>query len=103
MKTLLYLAFLACFTYSTNINAQSTDTTITFKVKGITCGTDLKMIEESVKDLNGISDFVVAKKGATSNLAISFDPTLVEEKEIRLAIQSTASCKAPDERPYKVK
>ena len=103
MKPLLYLALFACIMISTGAKAQSADTTITFKVKGITCATDLKMIEEKVQALEGVDEFVVTKKGATSTLAISFDAALLKEEQIRLAIEDTPSCEAPDQRPYKVK
>ena len=86
-----------------NTFAQAEDTTITIKVKGITCSTDYKMIESNLEKLGGVNRFQVIKKRATSTFSISFNPEKVSEKEIYAAIEETGSCENPDERPYKVK
>lgn len=83
--------------------AQDSDTTITIKVKGITCTTDYKMIQANVEKLEGVNKFEVGKQGATSTFVINYNPEVVSEEKIYAAIEGTGSCENPDERPYKVK
>ncbi len=85
--------------------SQTTDNTktVTLKVKGITCSTDLKTISASVAELKGVSSCKTGKMGPTSSFVIEFNPALVSEKEINLAIENTAGCKNPNDRPYKIK
>ncbi len=83
--------------------AQEPETTITIKVKGITCSTDYKMIQANVEKLDGVSKFEVGKKGATSTFIINYNSELVSEDKIYAAIEGTGSCENPNERPYKVK
>lgn len=78
-------------------------TVIKLKVKGITCATDLKTISANIKKLKGITVCKAGKAGPTSTFEISYDPTLVTKEEIHKAIEGTAGCHNPDERPYKVK
>ena len=66
-------------------NAQSTDTTITVKVKGISCSSDHNLIKSSVEKIDGVTEFKVKK-----------------EQLIR-AIEGTGSCGNPEEKPYTVK
>ena len=89
--------------FTTNSFAQEADTTITIKVKGITCSTDYKMIQANVEKLGGVSKFEVGKQGATSTFIINYNPDVVSEEKIYAAIKGTGSCENPDERPYKVK
>lgn len=77
--------------------------TISTRVKGITCSTDLKMISANVEKLDGVSACKASKTGPTTTFEIAYNPALVTEKEIYSAIQNTGSCENPDERPYKVK
>lgn len=76
---------------------------LTVKVKGITCGIDLKMISANVEKLEGVSSCEAGKTGPTTTFKISYDPELITDKDIYNAIQNTGSCDDPDKRPYKVK
>lgn len=84
---------------------QSADSLITaiIKVKGITCSMDLKIISANVEKLNGVGSCKPGKHGTTTTFHVKYNPTLISEKEIFLAIENTGSCEKPDERPYKVK
>ena len=67
------------------------------------CATDLEMIQESVEKLEGVSVCKVGKAKATSSLSITYDPRAVKVLDLYGAIEGTASCDNPDEKPYKVK
>lgn len=79
------------------------DSTITIKVKGVTCSNDLKTLADNVKELKGVSDCKPGKMGPTSVFKITYNPALVSTKEIYKAIEDTGGCSDPNERPYKVK
>ena len=110
MKTFktLVLAFVM-IAFSNIIYAQnqtiSTDTnkTVKLKVKGITCSNDLKTISGNVEKLDGVVSCKTGKMGATSSFEVTFNPLLVSEKEINEAIENTAGCEDPNEKPYRVK
>lgn len=92
------------------VNAQTEKTeqtentkTITAKVKGITCGNDLKTLSNNVEKLDGVTSCKAGKAGASTTFNITFDPNVVSEKEIYAAIENTDGCKNPNEKPYKVK
>ena len=97
------MALLLCTAIAPSVKAQTVDTTITIKVKGITCVTDLKMIEASVEKLDGVSKCKAGKQGTTTSFDVQYDPQLVTKKKIFTAIEGTGSCENPDERLYKVK
>ena len=107
-KKLLFAFFLfvACSNKSfaqNDKNASDTATTITIKVKGVTCSNDLKTLATNVKDLRGVSDCKPGKAGPVSEFQISYNPALVSTKEIYKAIENTGGCSDPNDRPYKVK
>lgn len=79
------------------------DSTITIKVKGVTCSNDLKTLADNVKELKGVSDCKPGKMGPTSVFKITFNPALVSTKEIYKTIENTGGCSDPNDRPYKVK
>ncbi|MBL7727339.1 MAG: hypothetical protein JNM68_06640, partial [Dinghuibacter sp.] len=81
----------------------ATDTTITIKVKGVTCKNDLVTLSANVKQLNGVSECKPGKAGAVSAFTITFDASKVTTKEIYKAIEHTEGCSDPKDRPYKVK
>ena len=85
------------------VNAQTADTTVIVKVKGITCATDLKMIQTNVEKLEGVSECKVEKQGATTSFNIKFDPEAIREQDVVAAIEGTGSCENPEVKPYKVK
>ncbi|WP_316753201.1 hypothetical protein [Pedobacter gandavensis] len=107
MFKILLIAVLFCAAIQTKSIAQElksvADTTITIKVKGITCGNDLKTLSENVKVLKGVTDCKPGKAGPVSAFTISFNPTLVDTKKIYQAIENTGGCSDPKEKPYKVK
>jgi copper chaperone CopZ len=84
-------------------NKPQTDSTITIKVKGVTCSNDLKTLADNVKELKGVSDCKPGKMGPTSVFKITFNPALVSTKDIFKAIENTGGCSDPNDRPYKVK
>ena len=49
-------------------NKPLTDSTITIKVKGVTCSNDLKTLSDNVKELKGVSDCKPGKMGPTSEI-----------------------------------
>lgn len=86
-------------------NNQNSDSTkiITVKVKGVTCSGDLKTIAGNVEKLAGVTYCKTGKMGANSSFEVSYNPTKVNLKDIRSAIESTSGCENPNDRPYKVK
>ncbi len=80
-----------------------TATTITIKVKGVTCKNDLVTLSDNVKGLTGVADCKSGKMGPVSEFQITFNPALIGTKEIYKAIENTAGCSDPKDRPYKVK
>ncbi len=88
---------------SNNTEENVSIQTSIIKVKGVTCAKDLSMISTQIEKLQGIISCEVLKKGATSKFKVQFNPSLVKESDIHLAIESTGSCEDPNERPYKVK
>ena len=79
------------------------DTTITIKVKGVTCKNDLVTLSDNIKELKGVADCKSGKVGPVSEFQITFNRALVSTKEIYKAIENTAGCSDPKDRPYKVK
>ena len=77
--------------------------TLNTKVKGITCSSDLKTISANVEKLEGVNACIAGKTGPTTKFEIAYDPALVSEQDIVTAIQNTAGCEDPNDRPYKVK
>ena len=91
-------------TSSTSTSQEETTTkTISVKVKGVGCSTDIKTISANVQKLNGVSSCKTLKKGATTTFEVKMNPSLITEKEIHAAIENTAGCKNPNDRPYRVK
>ncbi len=82
---------------------SATDTTITVKVKGVTCKNDLVTLSDNVKELKGVAECKSGKAGAISEFTITFNKVVVGTKDIFKAIESTPGCSDPNSRPYKVK
>lgn len=107
----MYKKFLIALFVFTAIGSKSfatnqlpaNDTTITIKVKGVTCSADLKTLSGNVMELKGVSNCTPGKAGPTSTFKISFNTALVGTKEIFKAIEDTGGCSDPNDRPYKVK
>ncbi|WP_017259393.1 heavy-metal-associated domain-containing protein [Pedobacter arcticus] len=81
----------------------SSTKTLTTKVKGITCSSDLKTISANVEKLKGVKACKAGKTGPTTAFEVSYNPALITEKEIYSAIQGTPGCKSPNDRPYQIK
>jgi len=78
--------------------------TIKVKVSGITCSGDCKDIEKSVSRIKGVvACKQVGKASATTMFEVTYDPSLISEKEIRKAVEDTPGCENPSDRPYKAK
>jgi copper chaperone CopZ len=103
---LFFWAAAPCSTFAQTANndqgAQNLATT-TLKVKGVTCGMDLKSIAANVEKVTGVSTCKPGKQGPTTTFEIRYDPALASEKAIHAAIENTAGCQNPNDRPYKVK
>ncbi len=104
-KVFILLFFLLVITISSFAKSgiKFTDTTITIKVKGVTCSNDLKTLATNVKELSGVSECKPGKVGPVSVFKISFNSAIVGTKEIFKAIENTGGCSDPNDRPYKVK
>src|SRR5690554_3245559 len=102
---MLLAASTTTFAQSISEEVQTTVTTetLTTKVRGITCGTDVKTIAANVEKLEGVSACTPAKTGPTTTYEIAYDPALVTEAEIKAAIQDTPGCKNPNDRPYTIR
>ena len=102
--TIVLLVFIALGNKAFAQNeVPSTDTTITIKVKGVTCSNDLKTLSANVKELRGVTECKSGKAGPVSEFLITFNPAMVGRKEIYKAIENTGGCSDPNDRPYKVK
>ncbi len=78
--------------------------TIKIKVAGINCSADCKDIQNTVAKMNGVTACSLkGKPGATTAFEVTFNPSLITEKDIRTAVEGTPGCSNPDSRPYKVK
>ena len=75
----------------------------TYKVKGITCASDVKTIASNIEKLSGVFNCKADKPGATTSFELKFNPARVTEKEIIATIENTGGCQNPNDRPYKVK
>lgn len=83
--------------------STATETSITVKVKGVTCKNDLVTLSDNVKELKGVKACKPGKAGPVSEFKITFDPSQVDTKQIYKAIENTSGCSDPNDRPYKVK
>jgi copper chaperone CopZ len=103
LKKIIFILIVSVAIANSSFAASFTDSTITVKVKGVTCSNDLKTLSDNVMELKGVRACKPGKAGPTSVFKITFNPALVSSKEIYKAIENTAGCSDPDERPYKVK
>lgn len=85
-------------------SANAADTTVTVKVAGITCGSDLPLINNRVKKEEGVVECkAVGKASASTTFEVTYDPAVISHKEVVAAIEDAPSCDFPDQKPYKVK
>lgn len=110
IKTLTIFLFILGMHFSstgqTTADQNGSETSLvkhTVKVKGATCKTDLGMIVDNVKKLEGVENCVIAKRGATSTLEVEYYTTEVDADAIKSAIENTGTCEDPNARRYKVK
>lgn len=100
----------SCF-MSTTVMAQtsaaatttSSIQSLTVKVTGVGCNTDVKTIGTAVEKLDGVSSCSAAKRGAVTRFVVQYDPQVVCEDDIFQAVENTPGCKNPNDRPYRVK
>ena len=91
-------------TTETTQQVEQEKVTVTLKVSGVTCNHDLQTLRDKVAALNGVSSCeTVGKRGVKTSFKIDYNPTVVTEKDIRVAFESTPGCADPDALPYKVK
>lgn len=104
-KTLSIAILIYALTGNTSFaqSVTTSDTTITIRVKGVTCKNDLVTLSDNVKDIKGVTDCKSVKAGPVSEFQITFKKALVGTKEIFSAIENTPGCSDPKDRPYKVK
>lgn len=89
---------------NTEQQADQEKTTVTLKVSGVTCNSDLKTLADRVKTYNGVLNCeTVGKRGVKTKFKIDYNPAVITEKEIRMAFESTPGCSDPNDLPYKVK
>jgi copper chaperone CopZ len=106
LVTLLFIIALSTFGVAQSSDTQVMDTvvSVTLNVKGITCGNDLPIINKNVMDLDGVASCnAVGKAKPTTVFTIDYNPNLISEKEIIMAVEDSPSCDFPDQKPYKVK
>lgn len=102
--TIIVLLFVAIsFGAKAQTAADSKDTTVTLKVKGLTCSNDLKTIAKNVQEIKGVASCKPGKLGPTSSYKITYNPALVAIKDVVAVIENTPGCGDGDEKPYKVK
>ena len=88
----------------TEQQAEQEKSTVSLKVSGITCGHDLKTLNEKLKAIKGVYNCeTVGRRGVKTNFKVDYNPNLITEKEIRAAFEGTPGCEDPNEFPYKVK
>lgn len=91
-------------TSTTNNQEQTSSKVVVLKVSGINCGHDLQVLKDKVSALKGVKSCEVeGKRGIKTKYKIDFDPSVISEKEIRNAFESTPGCEDPNALPYKVK
>ena len=78
-------------------------TTLEVKVKGVGCAMDLKTLSEKVTALEGVASCETIKRGAVTTFEVKHNAARVDAKTIYAAIEGTAGCSNPNDRPYKVK
>ncbi len=112
MKYSLSIFFSICcmVLFTSNLSAQTetattstSQTTISVKVTGVGCSTDIKTIATNVERMEGVSSCIAAKRGAVTRFDVSYNPDMVSEEDIHQKVQDTPGCKNPNDRPYRVK
>lgn len=105
----LFLTISCCLFFTAEANAQTAtvaknnETTISVKVTGVGCSTDIRTIDASVEKLAGVNSCEASKRGAVTRFEVSYNPDVVCEDDIYQVIQDTPGCKNPNDRPYRVK
>jgi copper chaperone CopZ len=102
-KILGILLLLIAINTKAQTSTTSSDTTITVKVKGLTCKNDLATIANVVKETKGVTAIKVGKLGATSSYKITYNAAILCRQDIVAVIENTPGCGDGDEKPYKVK
>jgi copper chaperone CopZ len=105
MRLLIAIFCLVCWAATPNLQAQTAAnlTTITVKVTGVGCSSDVRSIGNMVEKLEGVTACEVEKRGATTRFSVSYNPDVACTDDIYSAIEDTPGCKNPNDRPYRVK
>lgn len=90
-------------TAAVSINNTSVVKSMTVKVTGVGCNTDVKTIGTQVEKLDGVNACTAAKRGAVTRFVVQYNPDVICEEDIYQAIEATPGCKNPNDRPYRVK
>jgi len=89
---------------SKTVAQNGTVQTIKLKVGGIDCSGDIEDTQKVVSKMNGVTACKqLGKTSATSVFEVSFDPSVVSEKDIRKVVEDTPGGDNPNKKPYKVK
>ncbi len=102
-KIIIAIFLFAIPALKSSAQTSTKDTTITLKVKGLTCSNDLKTIATNVKEIKGVSACNPGKLGPTSTYKVTFNPAVVNRNDLVAVIENTPGCGDGDEKPYKVK
>ncbi len=74
---------------------------IVYKIKGIDCITDARMIEKQLYRKKGIR-YCEMDYPRSSKIKIKYDERKITKEEIIKAIEGVESCEGPKSKPYKV-
>lgn len=78
--------------------------TITVDVTGITCGNDLNIINDNLKEETGvIKSEALGNASAKTSFEITYDPGKITRKQIVKVVEGSPSCDRPELKPYRVK
>lgn len=64
-------------------NAEKTEV-VAFKLEGLGCSCEAKIVEKRVKTLNGVKSFDI--NPISNRIKISYDPSLISTEDIKKAI-----------------
>lgn len=87
-------------------SAQAADTlkTVTIEVSNLHCDGDMPTIKKQLLNGEGIDDVTFTdRKKLASSFTITYHTAATSPEKVKAAIENTAGCDAPDEKPYRVK
>lgn len=102
MKNILFISLIFL---TGQASAQSADTlkSFTFEVKNLHCDGDMPAIQKNLLNQEGIDEVSFTKrKKQASVFTVLFHTAATRPEQIKAAVENTAGCDAPDEKPYRV-